>query len=342
MSMLITTPLTRHSAAQADEGFSLQVSPSPLVATVSPSTDSTLDLQIRNTNTTTQALKMGLRSFSIDDTSGEVKLGKDASKEVQSLVSFAAPTFSLAPGEIFTQHIYLHPTSTSGFSYNFATTIAQQNPPHASGGKTAIAGSVAVFTLISVDKPGAVRKFELASVAASRHTYEYLPADILVKLKNTGNVNVQPTGTVYIQRHSSDTSPLAALPLNSSGGYILPGTSRTFTATWNDGFPHYETTQNGDKTTRKLVWKGGIANLRIGRYVAKVVAIYDDGQRDVPIMAEVSFWVIPWRLLLAALAILLLLIVGIVVLVRSLDRAVGATSRKLQRSGRSTKTQRDE
>lgn len=326
---LVAVPLVAN--AQSDEGFSLQVSPSPLVATVSPGTDTTLELQIRNTNSSKQDLKMGLRSFSIDKTSGQVKLGDAVSQDVQSLVSFASPIFSLDAGQIFTQRIQIQADKNAGFSYNFAITVSQQNPPKGSKGQSAIAGSVAVFTLITVDKPGAERKFELESLSVGKNSYEYLPVDIAVKLKNTGNVNVQPTGTVFIQRNSADTTPLAALPLNDSGGFILPGTSRTFTVSWSDGFPHYETTgQAGEKATSKLSWKGGsLSQVRFGKYVAKVVAIYDDGERDVPVMAEVSFWVIPWRFMLVSLLAIGILIVGIFVTIRSVGRTARRASQKI-------------
>ncbi len=326
------------ASAQADEGFSLQVSPSPLVATVKPSTETTLELQIRNTNSSTQDLKMGLRSFTIDKTSGQVKLGDTVSQDVQSLVSFASPMFSLEAGQIFTQSIQIQADKNAGFSYNFAITVSQQNPPKGAKGQPAIAGSVAVFTLITVDKPGAVRKFELESLSVGKNSYEYLPVDIAVKLKNTGNVNVQPTGTVFIQRNSDDTTPLAALPLNDSGGFILPGTSRTFTVSWNDGFPHYETTgQAGGKATSKLSWKGGsLSQVRFGKYVAKVVAIYDDGERDVPVMAEVSFWVIPWRFMLVSVFAIVILIVGIFVTIRSVGRTARRASQKINHKNTNT------
>jgi hypothetical protein len=330
MALLLVAPFSLIAHAEEDEGFSLQVSPSPLVATVQPGTDETLELQIRNTNASSQALKMGLRSFTIDSASGQVKLGETVSSEISSMVSFAAPSFTLEAGQIFTQRITIHTDKNKGFSYNFAVTISQQNPPKGTKGQSAIAGSVAVFTLITVDKPGAVRKFELSSLSVSKHSYEYLPAEVSLKLKNNGNVNVQPTGTVFIQRHSGDTTPIAALPLNNSGGYILPGTSRTFTIAWNDGLPHYETSQNGDKPTRELTWHGaGLSKLRFGRYVAKVVAVYDDGERDVPIMAEVSFWVIPWRIILLIVVAAAILLVGVFVTIRSIGRAARRASRKI-------------
>lgn len=335
VAMVIVTPIFPVASAQTDEGFSLQVSPSPLVATVGPNADTTLELQIRNTNTTPQALKMGLRSFTIDSASGQVKLGDAPLADVLSMISFASPTFTLEAGQIFTQRIYVHTDKNKGFSYNFAVTVSQQNPPKAVKGQSTIAGSVAVFTLITVNKPGAERKFELSKLSVSKHSYEYLPAEISIKLKNTGNINVQPVGSVFIQRHSDDTKPLATLAINDGGGYILPGTSRTFTASWNDGFPHYETVSVGDKATHKLIWRGSaLSKLRMGRYVAKVVAIYDDGGRDIPVMAEISFWVIPWRMLLAAFVVIAILVVGVFVTLRSAARTARRASRRIKHTSK--------
>lgn len=323
-------------AAQSDDGFSLQVSPSPLVATVKPGVDTTLQLQIRNTSNAPQDLVMGLRSFSIDDKTGQVNLGNEASQDVRQLITFSKPVFTLQAGEIMTQQVYVHTPASAGFSYSFAITIAQTNPPKPSNGHSAIAGTVAVFTLLNVDKPGASRKFDLQSISLDKHVYEYLPATVTLKIKNTGNVLVQPQGTVYVQRHSNDQKPLEAITLNKNGGYVLPATTREYSVSWSDGYPHYETDAATNK--KKLVWQGNaLSKFRMGRYVVKVVAVYDDGQRDVPVMAEVSFWVIPWRILLVAAGVLLLLIVGTLVMLRSFGKAVRTTSQKVSGTRRPKK-----
>lgn len=328
---------------RAEEGFSLQVSPSPLVATVKPGVDSVQELQIRNTNTSPQALKMGLRTFRVDDKTGEVQLGNEAPQDIEKFVSFEQPTFSLQAGEIMTQRITIRTPASAGFTYSFAITVAQQNPPKPSKGKSAIAGTVAIFSLLNVDKPGATRKFELSSFSVGKHTYEYLPANFTVRLKNTGNTLVKPTGTLYIQRHSNDNTPLMAIGLNQAGGYILPGSSRTFESSWNDGFPHYETKTVSDGTTQqKLVWQGNaVSKLRFGRYVAKMVAVYDDGQRDVPIVAEVSFWVVPWKLILGGILILLFLVVGVIATTRSFGRAVRSAPRRAKKNSSQTTDEKD-
>lgn len=312
---IVLVPALAH-AQTPDEGFSLQVTPSPLVATIKPGTSTTLEMNIRNTNTTAQRLKMGLKTFSVDEQSGQVSLGTTEPTDAKDFVRFASPTFLVEAGAIFNQKIYINTPEDAGFTYSFAITISRDDKAAsqaASGAK--IKGTVAVFTLLTVDRPGSERKFELSDFTVSRNVYEFLPAEFSIKLKNTGNTLVQPKGNLYIQRNSNDQTPLAVMPLNQTDGYILPGSSRTFNARWQDGFPHFETAPDGK--TKHLVWDwGNLSKLRIGKYTAKVVAVYDDGQRDIPITAEVSFWVMPWRIIAGFALVITLLLVGIFTIIR--------------------------
>ena len=81
----------------------------------------------------------------------------------------------------------------------------------------------------------------------------------------------------------------------------------------------YRTAQAAANTEpeRKLVWDWSqVNNLRFGKYTAKLVAVYNDGQRDVPIQTELTFWIIPWRILIAALVVTALLLLGLWTLIR--------------------------
>lgn len=308
-----------------DSNFSLQVTPSPLVASLNPGQQTTLELTIRNTSTAKQSLKMGLSSFKVDEDSGEIVLGNDEPEDAKSIVSFSQPTFDLEAGEVLTQKIIVDTPQDAAFTYTFATTISRAKPVKPSGSGTAIEGSVAVFTLLNVDRPGAERKFELSELATNKRVYEYLPAEFSVKLKNTGNTLVQPKGNIYIQRGKDSANPITVMPLNPNSGYILPNTNRTLKSDWKDGFPLYEQVSDGDsgQTKHVLTWDWSkLSQIRIGKYTAKVVAVYDDGQRDVPVVAEVSFWVIPWRIIGAILIVLIIFTVGIVTMIRKSTKLV--------------------
>jgi ABC-type glycerol-3-phosphate transport system permease component len=45
------------------------------------------------------------------------------------------------------------------------------------------------------------------------------------------------------------------------------------------------------------------AKLRYGKYTAKMLLVYDDGTRDIPIEGSVSFWVVPWRMILFVIVV---------------------------------------
>lgn len=314
--------------------FSLQVSPSPIVQTVKPGVQQTTELRIKNNGNQAEELKIELRDFSVDAASGEIKLGDEQPREVKDWVRFANPVFKVERGQTFTQRIILDTPASAGFTYSFALLIKRAAAPAPTGGTQALEGSVAVFTLLDVDRPGAKRKFEIVEFATKKRVYEYLPTEFTLRAKNTGNTLVQPAGNIFVQRGSNSAEPLAVLPANPTGGYILPGMTRSFTSSWEDGFPVYKTRQAaaGVEPQRQLAWDwGNLGKFRIGKYVAKVVTVYNDGERDVPVEAEVSFWVVPWKLLLGVLIVALIMVIGIASLVRGTFRL----RRKAHQTGRS-------
>jgi hypothetical protein len=303
--------------AQAQTGdFSLQVTPSPLVTSVKPGTKTELELKIRNSGTKAEDLKIEPRSFTIDNSNEEVKLNDTTPPDIADWISFSAPKFKVQPGEWFTQKVIFTLPNNTGFSYSFALIISRQSEPKATEAGRLIKGSVAVFTLVNVDRPGATRKLEVGQFKVSQHVYEYLPAELSVEFKNGGNTIVQPYGNIFIQRGSDDKSPISTLPVNDKKGYILPGSVRTMESDWSGGFPAYKTKPGGEK---ELVWDWSkVADFRVGPYTAKLVAVYNDGKRDVPIEGEVTFWVFPWKILGGMLLVTILAGFGLWSLIRKI------------------------
>ncbi len=328
VSLLASTALVVASiapvafAADTTPGdFSLQVSPSPLVATIKPGTSTTLELKIRNAGTGTEYLKIESRKFSVNNATGKVSLDDTAPSEIAPWISYGAPNFTVQPGEWYTQKIKIALPKDTGFSYSLALIVSRTQNPQAQPGSTRlIKGSVAVFALLNVDRPGATRKVELKDLSTSAGVYEYLPATISAAFKNSGNTIVQPYGNIFIQRGSNDSEPIATLPVNDKKGYILPGSERTLTSDWLDGFPTHRISTAADGSQQKAeVWDWSqIAKFRIGQYTAKLVAVYNDGQRDVPIEKEVTFWVIPWKIILGAIFVVALVILGVWTMIRKI------------------------
>jgi hypothetical protein len=183
---------------------------------------------------------------------------------------------------------------------------------------------LAVFTLVNVDRPGATSSLTVSNFSVSKRFYEYLPAKFSITFRNTGNTIAQPYGNLFLQRTPTSKIPLGTLAVNENKGYILPGTARTVSATWTDGFPVYRPVTNADgSTSQKLVWNWTkLSQLRIGRYTAHLVAVYSQAGRDVPIEGNVSFWVIPWKILIGLVVVVLLLLFAVFTLVRAIVRSI--------------------
>lgn len=308
VAVIATLGVWSHHAGAVSSDFSLQVSPSPLVATLKPGQNTDLELKIHNGGSSTENLKIAARGFTQDNANGKIVIDDASPTDVGGWVSFSKPTFTIASGQWITEKVHMAIPSQAGFSYSFALVISRQTNVLAPSGQS-VNASVAVFTLINIDRPGAVKKLEIKNVTSSQNIYEYLPATFDIAIKNTGNTIVQPFGDVYIQRGDNDQHPITALGLNDMHGYILPGKTRTLTVSWVDGFPAYKTTTDANGNQKQdLAWNWSkLSNFRIGSYTAKVYAVYNDGQRDVPLEQNVTFWVLPWRLILGTLILIALI-----------------------------------
>lgn len=295
--------------ATPDSGLSLEVSPSPLVLSVKPGEQKTIELSIYNNGTAAENLKMRLQSFTVNSKNGRINLLQTAPQEVSGWISFSKPLFNLAPGQRTAQIINISVPETAGFSYSFAMVISRNQPSNAQTSAKYV-GSVAVFTLINIDRPDATKKLTITGMRTNQGFYEYLPAEIFIKLHNSGNSLILPAGNVFMARHSTDKEPLSVLEVNKQSLYLLPGVTREFSTKWDDGLPAYKTKDTAANVapSQHLEWNWRNSHFRIGKYIAHAVVIYNDGHRDVPVESEVSFWVIPYKIILGVLLLAALLI----------------------------------
>jgi hypothetical protein len=300
------------------EGINLQISPLPIELTTKPGTSTSSDLRVRNAGSKTEKLQVRLLKVS-EDNNGIVHLSNPGpTDEFTKWVSFDRPTFNAPSNEWQTIKMAVNVPKTAAFGYYFAVEYLRASDTAPQPGKTVTHGAVATFILLNADAPGAKREAQVTSFTADRKSYEFLPATFTVKVKNTGNVHVAPHGNVFITKGGKQVGVIA---MNASEGNVLPNGSRFFESSWSDGFPIYttKTDANGTplvdkngKPKKSLKWDFSHANrLRFGHYTAHMVMVYDNGERDVPIEAVVSFWVVPWRVLFGLLVIGIFVAIGV-------------------------------
>jgi hypothetical protein len=294
----------------AGNDFNIQVSPSPLVVTLAPGKQQTTTLAVRNFSTHSETLYPKLNGFTISKSSKDIKLLEQTPAGLADWVSFSTPSITVPAGATKNLDIVFNTPGNVGFSYSTAITLSRKPNPTLRTDGVHLEGTIAVFCLININRPDAKRQFFIDHFKSVQSHYQYLPANFELTVRNNGNIIDAPKGTLFIQRSFDSSKPIATVQLNTGNNYVLPGTSRTFTATWNNGFPSYTTDADGN---RHLTWDWKrIGDLRFGRYVAKVVVIYNDGKRDVPLISSYTFWVIPWALIGIVTVTITILAMGIV------------------------------
>jgi hypothetical protein len=284
-------------------------SPLPLNVVTKPGQSVTADIRVKNNGTQRETLKVELLKFGASGDTGRPQLQEREATDVYfDWVKFSETTFVAEPNVWKTIKMTINAPKEAAFGYYFAVLFSRSNPDRPTAGASGVEGGVASLVLLNVEAPGARREAKVAEIVATQKVYEFLPAKFKVKLRNAGNVHVAPAGTMFIKQGSKE---VGMINFNVERGNILPNTNRVFELSWSDGFPVYKEEQEGSKTTQELKWDfGNVQKLRFGKYTAHLVAVYDDGQRDVAVEATVSFWVIPWRILGVGLLIILFVVFG--------------------------------
>jgi hypothetical protein len=317
MLLLIGFVFAFSAKAAGPEGdLRITTSSLPINLKVVPGTSVTSQIKVKNDGIGTENIKVSLMKFKADEKTGTPMLAeREAGDDFFDWVSFSDDTFPLPVNEWKTVTATFNIPKTASFGYYYAIVFSRAEENVSKGdGQTVITGGTATLVLLEAMVPDAKREVMVESFIADKKIYEFLPATFTVKLRNTGNVHIAPRGNIFI--NSGDKKDVAILEINPSKGSILPNSPREFSESWKDGFPYYGNAQIDDKVVldengnmiQELKWNfGEMSKLRWGKYTAKMLLYYDDGSRDVPVESEISFWVIPWRLIFSALGGLLLL-----------------------------------
>lgn len=308
------------ASAQSVGDLRLITSPLPINLSTEPGSQVSAPIRVKNDGTATEKIGISLMKFSAYGENGAPQLmDKEPGDEFFSWVSFSEREFSIEPGEWKSINATFDVPSTASFGYYYAVVFSRAGEMTAvKPGETALTGGTAVLVLLEAKVKDAKRQVEVAEFSADRKWYEFLPSTFTVRLKNTGNVHIAPRGNLFVGRAGEKNSDF--LEVNLEKGNILPDSFREFEVKWEDGFPVYKDREEDGKIVRDaegnilqdLVWDWkNAADFRFGKYEAKLLLVYDDGRRDVPLEGTVSFWVLPWKLMLAAFVVILLVLIGL-------------------------------
>ncbi len=140
------------------------------------------------------------------------------------------------------------------------------------------------------------------------------PVALVWKLKNSGNVHIRAQGNIEIKDMFGRRVEL--IDANPKNYRALPGATRKIEAWWGD---MSDFDNNDESSSFFQEAKKEFSNFAIGKYSAKLDIVYGDGNKNF-LSEEISFWMIPWRVLLIALIMFAVLAVVIILFVKRYNK----------------------
>jgi hypothetical protein len=339
-STLLTLSMHGNAIAASVSGKGITTSPVSESLTCSPGSSCTTQMMVEDNNSTPEQINLKVEKFKSDNVDGRPQIyAATAGDPSVGWVHFDKNNFIAQPN-VWTQvtmTISLPKNASLGYYYAILFTPKTGVQANSNSGTvTTYKGSNAVLVLVDTGSSNEVKALKIASFTSARSVYQYLPATFNIKINNSGNIHLIPEGEIYISRSLNNPKTLASLNINSNGGAVLPNSERVFQASWSDGFPVYKlktahgspvVTKNG-KPEYTLSWNlNNSGGFRFGKYYAHLVMVYSNGSQDIPVQAVVSFWVIPWTLIIIALIILLIIGFGLWAIARSVLKSVKKSSK---------------
>ena len=309
-------------------GGTSNLTTSPITADllVRPGETKSTTLQVKNNGNTALSIGVQVRTFKANGTNGQASvLTPSVSDPSLSYVRFSRTTFTAQPGVFTPIEMTISLPKEAELGYYYAVLFKPVLPTPTVTNTNKFTLSNAILVLVDTGSSNESRKLSISSFSASKKLYEYLPASFKINVRNEGNIYVAPRGVLTIARDSETAKPITTLDFNKPLGRVLPNSSRDFIQTWDDGFPKYVTKtldgqpvpdKNGNLQKELKFNFAETDKFRIGKYHARLVMVYNDGQRDIPLYANVSFWVVPWKIILLVIGFILLQILFIVMALR--------------------------
>jgi len=253
----------------------LIVHPSNLDVHLTPGTPTSGTIYVMNTTKNTLTIQTQLRNFTAQGEQGGVALTtENIPFSLASWVKVEPTKTDIPSGKEVAFKYTITPPANAEPGGHFGSIVFATVP--SSVGNTGSAVSQEIAALILGEIPGNAKEDAvLESITTDKSFYEFGPVHFTLRVKNQGDVHIQPFGAVEVTDMLGRKFDAPLDPTN-----VLPNAIRQINAT----FPH---------------------TLLIGHYQAKVIASY--GSKNLPLEGSVGFWAFPLRYAAIALVILIIL-----------------------------------
>lgn len=299
------TPVTVAASNSAGGGQALEISPPVITMTVNPGQVVHTQISIRDVSNGPLVVDGQSNDFVAAGEDGTPKiLLNNKEKDPYSLKDWVAPLpeLTLTPKQIKNLPVTINVPKNASPGGHYGVIRFTATPPDLKGQGVSLSASLGSLVLLTVrgdiKHKLSVQSFKVEKNNKPGSLFESTPVTLVEQIKNTGNVHEEPTGMITIKDMFGHT--VARAGVNQSLRNVLPGSTRMFS----------EPLDKAALGSRKL----------FGRYTASMKLTY--GPNKTVLAASVSFWIIPWKLIIGIIILLILGFFLIRYLIRRHDQKV--------------------
>ncbi|HUC96130.1 MAG TPA: hypothetical protein VMR16_00495 [Candidatus Saccharimonadales bacterium] len=284
------------SASTPGTGSALEIAPPVLILKANPGQTVTAQINLRDISKVQQVVTSQVDDFGASGEEGLPQIDvNNSTPGPYSIINWVSPPAELTLNSKQIKSLPLTinvPANASPGGY-YGVIRFTATAPELSGTGVALTPSLGALVFIRVNG-NAKESLSVASFTAinpddtkSGWLFEKTPIQFDVRIQNTGNVFEQPAGVISITDMFG--KKIADVNVNQPPGYVLPHSIRKYSQVLNGG-------QLGNK------WL-------FGKYTAKLELTY--GAKNQTLTQTMTFWVIPWRLILVVVVVLIGVIIAL-------------------------------
>ncbi|XOU93988.1 MAG: hypothetical protein ACNFW9_04030 [Candidatus Kerfeldbacteria bacterium] len=250
-------------------------------------------IKLFNETSETIELYTEARSFTAKDDTGQPDFDFNTeSIGLSTWMNVEEGPIVIESGERYEVSVIINPPINADPGGHYAALFFTSAAPEE--GQVKVASKIGTLILASVEgdvnEQGSISEF---IVEDGQKMFNRLPVGFVSRFNNTGNVHLKPVGNVEINNLFGKTTD--TLDFNASKGATLPKSTRKYDIVWEKG--------NVDNVSGNFwsdFWQefgNEKDNFAFGKYTA-TLSITAGTSQIVSDTGTVTFWVMPWRLLL--------------------------------------------
>lgn len=310
VGLFATSHASAITTAANSSGQALEIGPPVINLSGDPGTTVKTTISLRDISPTSLLVNGQINDFVAGGEDGTPKIILDDTVSPYSFKSWVLPLtpLTLKPKEIKTLNLTINiPASASPGGY-YGVARFTGTPPDLNGTGVSLAASLGSLILLTVNGQAkenlSIDEFSAAHDSKTGTLFEAAPVDFTIRLKNSGNIQEEPTGLVTVKDMFGNV--VATLGVNQPVRDILPDSIRKF-----------DTPLDSSNIGNKILF---------GLYHADLSLTY--GANKQTITSSITFWVIPYTLIAIIIGSLIIAFIVLRILIRRYNRYILAQAKK--------------